>query len=120
MALIGLGVSHRVLRQVAEQFLNRRGGLGLPGAKARYRGVYQITKRLSDGFSGKLCSCIKKSLFIKAGSRSEDSSNLGTSHVLRLASSLTTKGGSSFTITRGIEAVGGKLSCSGTSESLSK
>ncbi|XP_045852850.1 cytochrome b-c1 complex subunit 2, mitochondrial-like isoform X1 [Meles meles] len=38
MALIGLGVSHRVLKQVAEQFLNRRGGLGLPGAKARYRG----------------------------------------------------------------------------------
>ncbi|XP_045848426.1 uncharacterized protein LOC123933381 isoform X3 [Meles meles] len=80
------------------------------GAMVIKRGVYQITKRLSDGFSGKLCSCIKKSLFIKAGSRSEDSSNLGTSHVLRLASSLTTKGASSFKITRGIEGVGGKLS----------
>ncbi|XP_012500396.1 PREDICTED: cytochrome b-c1 complex subunit 2, mitochondrial [Propithecus coquereli] len=48
-------------------------------------------------------------LFIKAGSRYEDSNNLGTSHLLRLASSLTTKGASSFKITRGIEAVGGKL-----------
>uniref|UniRef100_A0A452QMG5 Ubiquinol-cytochrome c reductase core protein 2 n=1 Tax=Ursus americanus TaxID=9643 RepID=A0A452QMG5_URSAM len=38
MALIGLGVSHPVLKQVAEQFLNMRGGLGLPGAKAKYRG----------------------------------------------------------------------------------
>ncbi|XP_048967266.1 cytochrome b-c1 complex subunit 2, mitochondrial isoform X3 [Canis lupus dingo] len=38
MALIGLGVGHPVLKQVAEQFLNMRGGLGLPGAKARYRG----------------------------------------------------------------------------------
>uniref|UniRef100_A0A8C0KFX1 Peptidase M16 N-terminal domain-containing protein n=1 Tax=Canis lupus dingo TaxID=286419 RepID=A0A8C0KFX1_CANLU len=49
-------------------------------------------------------------LFIKAGSRYEDSNHLGTSHLLRLASSLTTKGASSFKITRGIEAVGGKLS----------
>nr|KAF6442781.1 ubiquinol-cytochrome c reductase core protein 2 [Rousettus aegyptiacus] len=49
-------------------------------------------------------------LFIKAGSRYEDSNNLGTSHLLRLASSLSTKGASSFKITRGIEAVGGKLS----------
>ncbi|XP_045848415.1 uncharacterized protein LOC123933379 isoform X4 [Meles meles] len=88
------------------------------GAMVIKRGVYQITKRLSDGFSGKLRSCIKKSLFIKAGSRSEDSSNLGTSHVLRLASSLTTKGGSSFKITRGIEAVGGKLSVTSTRESM--
>ncbi|KAK2097673.1 Cytochrome b-c1 complex subunit 2, mitochondrial [Saguinus oedipus] len=38
MALIGLGVSHPVLKQVAEQFLNMRGGLGLSGAKAKYRG----------------------------------------------------------------------------------
>jgi hypothetical protein len=31
-------VSHPVLKQIAEQFLNMRGGLGLPGAKAKYRG----------------------------------------------------------------------------------
>lgn len=57
-------------------------------------------------------------LFIKAGSRHEDFSNLGTSHLLRLASNLTTKGASSFKITRGIEAVGGKLSVTATRESM--
>ncbi|KAB1263382.1 Cytochrome b-c1 complex subunit 2; mitochondrial [Camelus dromedarius] len=57
-------------------------------------------------------------LFIKAGSRYEDSNNLGTSHLLRLASGLTTKGASSFKITRGIEAVGGKLSVTATRESM--
>lgn len=57
-------------------------------------------------------------LFIKAGSRYENSNNLGTSHLLRLASSLTTKGASSFKITRGIEAVGGKLSVTATRENM--
>ncbi|XP_004373376.1 cytochrome b-c1 complex subunit 2, mitochondrial [Trichechus manatus latirostris] len=57
-------------------------------------------------------------LFIRAGSRYEDSNNLGTSHLLRLASSLTTKGASSFRITRGIEAVGGKLSVTTTRENM--
>ncbi|KAG3259463.1 cytochrome b-c1 complex subunit 2, mitochondrial [Ictidomys tridecemlineatus] len=57
-------------------------------------------------------------LFIKAGSRFEDSNNLGTSHLLRLASTLTTKGASSFKITRGIEAVGGKLSVTATRENM--
>ena len=33
-----IGVSHPVLKQVAEQFLNIRGGLGLSGAKAKYHG----------------------------------------------------------------------------------
>uniref|UniRef100_F6QWF3 Ubiquinol-cytochrome c reductase core protein II n=1 Tax=Macaca mulatta TaxID=9544 RepID=F6QWF3_MACMU len=57
-------------------------------------------------------------LFIKAGSRYEDSNNLGTTHLLRLASSLTTKGASSFKITHGIEAVGGKLSVTATRETM--
>ncbi|XP_055994824.1 cytochrome b-c1 complex subunit 2, mitochondrial [Sorex fumeus] len=57
-------------------------------------------------------------VFIKAGSRYEDTNILGTSHLLRLASSLTTKGASSFKITRGIEAVGGKLSVTSTRESM--
>ncbi|CAD7671301.1 unnamed protein product [Nyctereutes procyonoides] len=57
-------------------------------------------------------------LFIKAGSRYEDSNHLGTSHLLRLASSLTTKGASSFKITRGIEALGGKLSVTSTRENM--
>ncbi|CAD7682154.1 unnamed protein product [Nyctereutes procyonoides] len=52
------------------------------------------------------------------GSRYEDSNHLGTSHLLRLASSLTKKGASSFKITRGIEAVGGKLSVTSTRENM--
>ncbi|XP_051857200.1 cytochrome b-c1 complex subunit 2, mitochondrial [Antechinus flavipes] len=57
-------------------------------------------------------------LYIKAGSRYEDSSNFGASHLLRLASNLTTKGASSFKITRGTEAVGGKLSVTSTRENM--
>nr|XP_048301897.1 cytochrome b-c1 complex subunit 2, mitochondrial-like [Myodes glareolus] len=57
-------------------------------------------------------------LFVKAGSRYEDSNNLGTTHLLRLASSLTIKGASSFKITCKIEAVGGKLSVTATRETM--
>lgn len=32
------GVSHPVLKRVAERFLNIRGGVGVAGAKAKYRG----------------------------------------------------------------------------------
>uniref|UniRef100_A0A8C5PNY1 Uncharacterized protein n=1 Tax=Leptobrachium leishanense TaxID=445787 RepID=A0A8C5PNY1_9ANUR len=49
-------------------------------------------------------------VFMKAGSRYENANNLGVNHVLRLAGNLTTKGASSFKITRGIESVGGGLS----------
>ncbi|XP_064789554.1 cytochrome b-c1 complex subunit 2, mitochondrial-like [Oncorhynchus masou masou] len=38
MALVGLGVDHNVLKQVGEQFLNIRSGMGTPGTKAQYRG----------------------------------------------------------------------------------
>lgn len=46
-------MSHPVLKQVAEQFLNMRGGLGLPGAKAKYRGGKHFVVRadLSEGRS---------------------------------------------------------------------
>ncbi|NXM75339.1 QCR2 protein, partial [Serilophus lunatus] len=57
-------------------------------------------------------------VFIKTGSRYETTSNLGTAHLLRLASNLTTKGASSFRITRGIEAVGGSLSVHSTREKM--
>uniref|UniRef100_A0A2K5EQK1 Peptidase M16 N-terminal domain-containing protein n=1 Tax=Aotus nancymaae TaxID=37293 RepID=A0A2K5EQK1_AOTNA len=57
-------------------------------------------------------------LFIKAGSRCEDSNNLGTTHLLRLASSLMTKGASSFKKTCGIEAVGGLLGVTATRENM--
>uniref|UniRef100_A0A8C8HQ30 Uncharacterized protein n=1 Tax=Oncorhynchus tshawytscha TaxID=74940 RepID=A0A8C8HQ30_ONCTS len=38
MALVGLGVDHDVLKQVGEQFLNIRSGMGTAGTKAQYRG----------------------------------------------------------------------------------
>uniref|UniRef100_A0A4W5QSG3 Ubiquinol-cytochrome c reductase core protein 2b n=1 Tax=Hucho hucho TaxID=62062 RepID=A0A4W5QSG3_9TELE len=38
MALVGLGVDHDVLKQVGEQFLNIRSGMGTAGTKAEYRG----------------------------------------------------------------------------------
>ncbi|XP_069503778.1 cytochrome b-c1 complex subunit 2, mitochondrial [Ambystoma mexicanum] len=57
-------------------------------------------------------------VFVKAGSRYETADNLGINHLLRLSSSLTTKGASSFKITRGIEAVGGSLSVTSTRENM--
>ncbi|MEE6497729.1 hypothetical protein FKM82_002824 [Ascaphus truei] len=60
----------------------------------------------------------KIGVFVRAGSRYESASNLGVNHVLRLAASLTTKGASSFKITRGIEAVGGGLSVTSTKENI--
>ncbi|POI22097.1 hypothetical protein CIB84_014156, partial [Bambusicola thoracicus] len=38
MALVGIGVKHSDLKQVAEQFLNIRSGAGTSSAKAAYRG----------------------------------------------------------------------------------
>uniref|UniRef100_A0A672NLN8 Cytochrome b-c1 complex subunit 2, mitochondrial-like n=1 Tax=Sinocyclocheilus grahami TaxID=75366 RepID=A0A672NLN8_SINGR len=49
-------------------------------------------------------------VLVRAGSRYETIDNLGVSHLLRLAASLTTKGASAFKICRGVEAVGGSLS----------
>ncbi|XP_077172253.1 cytochrome b-c1 complex subunit 2, mitochondrial [Paroedura picta] len=60
----------------------------------------------------------KIGVFIKAGSRYETSANLGITHLLRLASNLTTKGASAFKITRGIDAVGGSLSVASTRENM--
>uniref|UniRef100_A0AAX7UQA8 Ubiquinol-cytochrome c reductase core protein 2b n=1 Tax=Astatotilapia calliptera TaxID=8154 RepID=A0AAX7UQA8_ASTCA len=51
----------------------------------------------------------KIGVFIKAGCRYETPENQGVTHLLRLASGLTTKGASAFKICRGIEAVGGSL-----------
>ncbi|XP_051878529.1 cytochrome b-c1 complex subunit 2, mitochondrial [Pristis pectinata] len=60
----------------------------------------------------------KIGVFIKAGSRYESASNLGITHALRLAANLTTKGVSSFRITRGIETIGGSLSVTSTRENM--
>uniref|UniRef100_A0A8C2K340 Ubiquinol-cytochrome c reductase core protein 2a n=1 Tax=Cyprinus carpio TaxID=7962 RepID=A0A8C2K340_CYPCA len=51
----------------------------------------------------------KIGLFVKAGSRYETAENLGVTHILRLASNLTTKGASAFRICRGLEAAGASL-----------
>nr|AAI52593.1 Ubiquinol-cytochrome c reductase core protein II [Danio rerio] len=58
-------------------------------------------------------------VLVRAGSRYETTDNLGVTHLLRLAASLTTKGASAFRICRGVEAVGGSLSVSSSRETMS-
>nr|XP_046234198.1 cytochrome b-c1 complex subunit 2, mitochondrial isoform X2 [Scatophagus argus] len=60
----------------------------------------------------------KIGVFIKAGCRYETADNQGVTHLLRLASSLTTKGASAFKICRGVEAVGGSLSVTSSRENM--
>ncbi|XP_056432522.1 cytochrome b-c1 complex subunit 2, mitochondrial [Gadus chalcogrammus] len=60
----------------------------------------------------------KIGVFVKAGCRHESHDNVGVTHILRLASNLTTKGASAFKICRGIEAVGGHLSVTSTRENM--
>ncbi|XP_076616605.1 cytochrome b-c1 complex subunit 2, mitochondrial isoform X1 [Chaetodon auriga] len=60
----------------------------------------------------------KIGVFIKAGCRYETPDNLGVTHLLRLASNLTTKGASAFKICRGVEAVGGSLSVTSSRENM--
>uniref|UniRef100_A0A3B4WP27 Ubiquinol-cytochrome c reductase core protein 2b n=1 Tax=Seriola lalandi dorsalis TaxID=1841481 RepID=A0A3B4WP27_SERLL len=60
----------------------------------------------------------KIGVFIKAGCRYETPDNQGVTHLLRLASNLTTKGASSFKICRGVEAVGGSLSVTSSRENM--
>ncbi|XP_032357555.1 cytochrome b-c1 complex subunit 2, mitochondrial isoform X2 [Etheostoma spectabile] len=60
----------------------------------------------------------KIGVFVKAGCRYETPANQGVTHLLRLASNLTTKGASSFKICRGVEAVGGSLSVTSSRENM--
>ncbi|KAF7663012.1 hypothetical protein LDENG_00219250 [Lucifuga dentata] len=60
----------------------------------------------------------KIGVFVKAGCRYETPDNQGVTHLLRLASNLTTKGASAFKICRGIEAVGGSLSVTSSRENM--
>ncbi|XP_074520193.1 cytochrome b-c1 complex subunit 2, mitochondrial isoform X1 [Halichoeres trimaculatus] len=60
----------------------------------------------------------KIGVFVKAGCRYETSNNQGVAHLLRLASSLTTKGASAFKICRGVEAVGGSLGVTSSRENM--
>ncbi|XP_066520526.1 cytochrome b-c1 complex subunit 2, mitochondrial isoform X1 [Hoplias malabaricus] len=57
-------------------------------------------------------------VLVRAGSRYETLDSLGVTHLLRLASGLTTKGASAFRICRGIEAVGGSLGVTSTRETM--
>lgn len=57
-------------------------------------------------------------VFVKAGSRYETVENQGVTHVLRLASNLTTKGASAFKLCRGVEALGGSLSVTSSRETM--
>uniref|UniRef100_A0A8C9WNR1 Ubiquinol-cytochrome c reductase core protein 2b n=1 Tax=Scleropages formosus TaxID=113540 RepID=A0A8C9WNR1_SCLFO len=63
--------------------------------------------------------CAKIGVFVKAGSRYEGPEELGITHLLRLAASLTTKGASAFRICRGIESVGGSLRVASSRENMS-
>ncbi|KAI4807199.1 hypothetical protein KUCAC02_027026 [Chaenocephalus aceratus] len=60
----------------------------------------------------------KIGVFVRSGCRYETPENQGVTHVLRLASSLTTKGASAFKICRGVEAVGGSLSVTSSRENM--
>ncbi|XP_069012043.1 cytochrome b-c1 complex subunit 2, mitochondrial isoform X2 [Embiotoca jacksoni] len=60
----------------------------------------------------------KIGVFVKAGCRDETPDNQGVTHLLRLASNLTTKGASAFKICRGVEAVGGSLSVTSSRENM--
>lgn len=57
-------------------------------------------------------------VFVKAGSRYETVENQGVTHLLRLASNLTTKGASAFKLCRGVEALGGSLSVTLSRETM--
>ncbi|XP_059609242.1 cytochrome b-c1 complex subunit 2, mitochondrial [Phlebotomus argentipes] len=58
------------------------------------------------------------SILVRAGSRNETYENLGAAHVLRVAAGLTTKGSTTFAITRNIQQIGGSLSVTGDRETL--
>merc|ERR1712168_696948 len=60
----------------------------------------------------------KIGVFVRAGCRYETPDNLGVTHLLRLAASLTTKGASAFRICRGVEAVGGSMSVTASRENM--
>ncbi|XP_029311849.1 cytochrome b-c1 complex subunit 2, mitochondrial isoform X2 [Cottoperca gobio] len=60
----------------------------------------------------------KIGVFVKAGCRYETPDNQGVTHLLRLASCLTTKGASSFKICHGVEAVGGSMSVTSSRENM--
>ncbi|XP_041670771.1 cytochrome b-c1 complex subunit 2, mitochondrial isoform X1 [Cheilinus undulatus] len=91
-----------------------------PGAAHSYQDVH-VTKLPSGLVIASLenySPASKIGVFVKAGCRYETSDNQGVTHLLRLASSLTTKGASAFKICRGVEAVGGSMSVTSSRENM--
>ncbi|XP_074475411.1 cytochrome b-c1 complex subunit 2, mitochondrial isoform X1 [Sebastes fasciatus] len=91
-----------------------------PGAAHSYRDVH-VTRLPSGLVIASLenySPASKIGVFVKAGCRYETPDNQGVTHLLRLASNLTTKGASSFKICRGVEAVGGSLSVTSSRENM--
>ncbi|KAM9336852.1 cytochrome b-c1 complex subunit 2, mitochondrial isoform 1-T1 [Symphorus nematophorus] len=91
-----------------------------PGAAHSYQDVH-VTKLPSGLVIASLenySPASKIGVFVKAGCRYETPDNQGVTHLLRLASNLTTKGASSFKICRGVEAVGGSLSVTSSRENM--
>ncbi|PIK44596.1 putative cytochrome b-c1 complex subunit 2, mitochondrial [Apostichopus japonicus] len=60
----------------------------------------------------------KVSVVVNAGSRYETSENLGITHCLRTFANLTSKGASSFSISRGLEDIGASLEATTTKEHM--
>uniref|UniRef100_A0A8C7YNA5 Ubiquinol-cytochrome c reductase core protein 2b n=1 Tax=Oryzias sinensis TaxID=183150 RepID=A0A8C7YNA5_9TELE len=91
-----------------------------PGAFHHYQDVH-VTRLPSGLVIASLenySPASKIGVFVKAGCRYETPENVGVTHLLRLASNLTTKGASAFKICRGVEAVGGNLSVTSSRENM--
>ncbi|XP_057672460.1 cytochrome b-c1 complex subunit 2, mitochondrial [Diorhabda carinulata] len=63
-------------------------------------------------------SLTRVSIVFRAGSRNEQSDNLGTTHVLRTAAGLSTKNASQFAIIRNIQQVGANLTATNDRETI--
>ncbi|XP_062234454.1 cytochrome b-c1 complex subunit 2, mitochondrial isoform X1 [Platichthys flesus] len=110
-----------VAARTGQSLVQPLAGLKLsPGAAHSYQDVH-VTKLPSGLVIASLenySPASKIGVAVKAGCRYETPENSGVTHLLRLASHLTTKGASAFKICRGIEAVGGSLSVTSSRENM--
>nr|XP_019939174.1 PREDICTED: cytochrome b-c1 complex subunit 2, mitochondrial isoform X1 [Paralichthys olivaceus] len=110
-----------VAARTSQSLVQPLAGLKLsPGAAHSYQDVH-VTKLSSGLVIASLenySPASKIGVVVKAGCRYETPENRGVTHLLRLASSLTTKGASAFKICRGVEAVGGSLSVTSSRENM--
>ncbi|KAM4525253.1 cytochrome b-c1 complex subunit 2, mitochondrial isoform 1-T1 [Odontesthes bonariensis] len=91
-----------------------------PGATHSYQDVHvsKLPSGLVIASLENYSPASKIGVFVKAGCRYETLENQGVTHLVRLASNLTTKGASAFKICRGVEAVGGSLSVTSSRENM--